>query len=89
MKVFQKSPKTGSQFRSACQKIRDKSLVIKSEGLFGLCEGENAGKVGTGTGEIIQDLSVIMQLYEFIFDHHQIQFNPGLCFFSFFKEHFI
>ena len=26
---------------------------------------------------------------EFIFDHHQIQFNPGLCFFSFFNEHLI
>ena len=28
------------QFRSACKKIRDKSLVIKSEGFFGLKEGE-------------------------------------------------
>ena len=26
------------------QKIREKSLVIKSEGFFGLLEGENAGK---------------------------------------------
>ena len=28
------------------QKIRKKSLVIKSEGFFGLLEGENAGKGG-------------------------------------------
>ena len=28
------------------QKIREKSLVIKSEGFFGLKEGENAGKGG-------------------------------------------
>ena len=28
------------------QKIREKSLVIKSEGVIGLLEGENAGKVG-------------------------------------------
>ena len=30
------------------QKIREKSLVIKSEGFFGLKEGENAGKGGGG-----------------------------------------
>ena len=28
------------------QKIREKSLVIKSEGFFDLYEGENAGKGG-------------------------------------------
>ena len=30
------------------QKIRENSLVIKSEGFFGLLEGENAGKGGNG-----------------------------------------
>ena len=30
------------------QKIREKSLVIKSEGFFGLLEGEKAGKGGNG-----------------------------------------
>ena len=34
--------KTRSQIRSARKKNREKSLVIKSEGFFGLVEGENA-----------------------------------------------
>ena len=33
------------------QKIREKSLVIKSESFFGLLKGENAGK---GGGNAIQ-----------------------------------
>ena len=32
------------------QKIREKSLVSKSEGFLGLLEGENAGKGGGGNG---------------------------------------
>ena len=31
------------------QKIREKSLALKSEGFFGLLDGENAGK-GGGNG---------------------------------------
>ena len=38
--------KTRSQFSSACKNQREISIVKKSEGFFGLLEGENAGKGG-------------------------------------------
>ena len=41
--------KTRSQFKPSCKKIREKSLVIKLEGFFGLWEGQKAG-TGEGNG---------------------------------------